>query len=156
MTAANASGSEGPRIDRLRSGDERWGERVFAVMAEVFDEDHSPLSADYVVRLLASEDFWVYAAVDADDVVGGLTAHALPMTRSESTELFIYDIAVRRSHQRRGIGRALVQALLRDAADAGIDEVFVPADNDDTHALDFYRSLGGAPSDVTFFDFRAT
>jgi aminoglycoside 3-N-acetyltransferase I len=33
------------------------------------------------------------------------------------------------------------------------DEVFVPADNDDQHALDFYRALGGSPSSVTFFTF---
>jgi len=31
--------------------------------------------------------------------------------------------------------------------------VFVPADNEDDDALDFYRALGGTPSSVTFFSF---
>ena len=44
--------------------------------------------------------------------MGGLTAHALPMTRSPEAELFIYDLAVRADRQRRGIGRTLVLATL--------------------------------------------
>jgi aminoglycoside 3-N-acetyltransferase I len=41
---------------------------------------------------------------------------------------------------------------LRDeAAAAGIKEVFVLADNEDVHALDFYRALGGRASQVTLF-----
>ena len=31
--------------------------------------------------------------------------------------------------------------------------IFVPADNDDTHALDFYRAIGGVPAPVTMFTF---
>jgi aminoglycoside 3-N-acetyltransferase I len=43
--------------------------------------------------------------------------------------------------------------LLRSlAAQAGIAEVFVAADNEDTHALDFYQALGGRGMRTTFFD----
>lgn len=35
----------------------------------------------------------------------------------------------------------------------GIDLVFVPADNVDIHALDFYRALGGVAAPVTIFEF---
>ena len=74
------------------------------------------------------------------------------MTRSEATEIFLYDIAVDTEHQRRGIGRRLVDTLRTMARTEGIDVIFVPADNQDTHALDFYRSLGGRPAAVTMFD----
>jgi aminoglycoside 3-N-acetyltransferase I len=86
-------------------------------------------------------------------VVGGLTAHALPLTREEGAELFIYDVAVDPAVQRRGVGRALVDALRRDAATLSITVAFVPADDDDRHALDFYRALGGVPAAVTIFTF---
>jgi aminoglycoside 3-N-acetyltransferase I len=59
------------------------------------------------------------------------------MTRNESTGLFIYDLAVHPDHQRRGAGRALIPALRAKAADCAISVAFVPADNEDTHALDF-------------------
>jgi aminoglycoside 3-N-acetyltransferase I len=39
------------------------------------------------------------------------------------------------------------------AAEAGIHVLFVPADNEDTHALDFYTALGGEAAPVTIFTF---
>ena len=78
------------------------------------------------------------------------------MTRTETSELFIYDIAVREADQRQGVGRRLVKELSQQAAAAGIAELFVAADNEDTHALDFYRALGGAASPVTIFEFAST
>jgi len=142
-------------IRRLVPGDVALARATFALMVEVFDEAAAaPLSESYVARLLARDDFWACAAVLDARPVAGLTAHALPMTRAEATELFIYDLAVHPSHQRQGIGRALVDALLVEAHAAGITSVFVPADNDDVHALDFYRAIGGDEAPVTFFTFE--
>jgi aminoglycoside 3-N-acetyltransferase I len=123
------------------------------MMAEVFDEQGTPLGDDYVDGLLGSDGFWALAAIVADDVVGGITAHTLPMTRAELSELFVYDIAVAPPHQRHGIGRRLVTELRELAATVGIQDVFVLADCDDTHALDFYRSLRGTKSSVVLFSF---
>lgn len=83
-------------------------------------------------------------------------AHVLPMTRSESRELFIYDLAVHPDHQRRGIGRALVEALRALGTSEGIGVAFVPADNEDDHALAFYEALGGEAAPVTIFTFGAS
>jgi aminoglycoside 3-N-acetyltransferase I len=47
----------------------------------------------------------------------------------------------------------LVAALREAAAAEGIHVAFVPADNEDTHALDFYRAIGGVPAPVTIFTF---
>jgi len=47
----------------------------------------------------------------------------------------------------------LVTHLLEAAAAEGIGTAFVPADNEDTHALDFYRAIGGSESAVRFFVF---
>jgi aminoglycoside 3-N-acetyltransferase I len=43
---------------------------------------------------------------------------------------------------------------LRAATEFGIETVFVSADNDDVHALDFYRAKNGSSSAVTMFDFE--
>ena len=140
---------------RLVPGDTELAIGAFAMMAAVFEEGGSPLSRGYVDRLLARDDFWAFVAVAGDEIVGGLTAHTLPMTRAEQSEIFIYDVAVRPDYQRQGVGRDLMAAV-RDAAHAsGHDDVFVAADEDDAHALDFYRSLGGSPSMSTIFTFPA-
>lgn len=136
---------------RLGVEDRELARRTFVVMAEVFGEGSGPLGDAYLDRLLAREDFFAYAALDGGEPIGGLTAHALMMTRSEDVELFLYDIAVREDRQRRGVGRALVAALRAEGEAAGMHTVFVPADVEDEHALDFYRALGGDPADVTIF-----
>jgi aminoglycoside 3-N-acetyltransferase I len=142
------------RSVRLKSGDRDLARALFTTIAAVFDEDSEPLSDDHIDRLLAREDFWAIAAFAGDQIIGGLTAYTLALTRTESSELFIYDIAVRREEQRKGIGRQLL-AQLREGANAnGIHELFVAVDNGDVHALDFYRALGGTESPVTFFAFN--
>jgi aminoglycoside 3-N-acetyltransferase I len=146
-------------VRRLGPGDEALAREMFQTMAEVFEEDDEgepdgePLRDDDVAALLRRPDFWAMVATEGPLVVGGLTAHALPMTRNRATELFIYDLAVRGDRQRRGIGRGLVAELLSLGRAAGIHTAFVPADNEDTHALEFYRAVGGTSSPVTFFTF---
>jgi aminoglycoside 3-N-acetyltransferase I len=143
------------RIERLRSADAASARVMFAMMADVFEEASEPLGDHYLTELLGRESFWAYAAFAGTSVVGGLTAHTLPMTRSPSSELLIHDLAVRPDHQRMGVGRRLLLELRTAAAHACIRDVFVPADDEDEHALDFCRAQGGVPSPVTFFTFAA-
>ena len=142
------------RTVRLTPVDIEMARRLFLLMAEVFEEPSEPLGDSYLEQLLNRPEFWAMAALVDDQIVGGVTAHAIPMTTFESSELFVYDIAVRVDVQRQGIGRALMTALRSAATAEGIGDVFVPADNEDTHALDFYRGLGGIPTAVTFFTFE--
>ena len=124
---------------------------LFGVMAQAFEEPCSELDDAYIEALLSNDDFWVYAAVVDEGIVGGITGHTLPMTRSQSHEIFIYDLAVNHDFRRQGIARGLVQALRRDANAKGIDVSFVPVDVGDEEALSFYRSTDGVESKVVFF-----
>lgn len=140
-------------IRRLGQRESAAARALFTLMAEVFEEAHADLSDTYIEQLLAQHTFWVVAAFDGDRVVGGLTAHVLPMTRNETSELFIYDLAVQTDRQGQGIGRQVIAATRTLAAAAGITTVMVPADEDDTDARAFYRAVGGKESAVAFFIF---
>ena len=141
-------------IVRLSTGECSLAQMTFVMMGEVFgDYDRRALRESYLTMLLGRADIWVYAAVVDMQPVGGLIAHEVPMTRSETSELLVYDLAVRPDWQRRGTGRGLIQRLLEDAAAAGIPEEWVPADNDDSHALEFYRRTGGSAQAVTIFTY---
>jgi aminoglycoside 3-N-acetyltransferase I len=142
-------------VRRLGPADQDRAARLFALMAAVFEAPSSTLPDAYVAALLARADFWALAAMQGDAVIGGLTAHTLPMTRAATSELMIYDLAVHDDWQRRGVGRALVMALRAAAAREGIDDVFVPADVEDAHALAFYEAIGGSAAPVTIFTFAA-
>ncbi|NIA70041.1 GNAT family N-acetyltransferase [Pelagibius litoralis] len=140
-------------VKRLSAGETETAGALFSMMAAVFEEESEDLSPGYVERLLGRDDFWAMAAFMGGELVGGLTAHTLPLTRLEVSEVFIFDLAVRPVAQRKGVGRHLVEALRHAAGAAGIQVVFVPADNEDLHALDFYRALGGEAAPVTIFTF---
>ena len=107
-------------IRRLTPGDVAVARRLFTLMSTVFGDEASPLGDAYLARLLERQDFWAIAASIEGELVGGLTAHTLPMTRSESSEIFIYDIAVREACQRRGIGRTLMRGLSITRAAVGL------------------------------------
>lgn len=139
---------------RLSRSDAELGLAMFFAMARAFGETFCSPSSDYVARLLSRSDFWAIAGLVDGKPIGGLTAFSLPLTRTETTELFIYDIAVLPEYQRRGIGRRLVQMVRELAAENSITTTWVPADNEDGHALEFYRSIGGVPNPVTVFTFE--
>lgn len=145
----------GIRVERLTAAGIERARTLFAAMAQVFETEAEPLSDAYLRRLLERDDFWALEAAADGRAVGGLTAHVLPLTRAEVSEVFLYDIAVIPEFQRRGIGRQLVATLRAQATAAGITVLFVPADNEDAHALDFYRALGGIPAPVTIFTFSS-
>jgi aminoglycoside 3-N-acetyltransferase I len=138
-------------IRRLGADDVREAQALCRLMAEVFEESSAPLESAYVRALLERREFWALCAWQGGEIAGGLTAHALPMTRAPETELFLYDLAVHESARRLGIGRALVEALRAEGRRAGITTVFVPADVEDDDALAFYRAIGGDESEVRFF-----
>jgi aminoglycoside 3-N-acetyltransferase I len=144
-----------PRIARLSIDEIDQARALFSLMAGVFETESTPLRHEYLARLLARSDFWAFAASIDGNLVGGLTAFTLPLTRIEESEVFLFDIAVLPQYQRLGIGRRLVAALRAQASAQGISVLWVPADNEDTHALDFYRALGGDPAPVTIFTFSS-
>ena len=104
--------------------------------------------------MLHRGDFLVIAGLIDGKPVAGLTAFVLPLTRAEMAELFIYDIAGAPTYQRNGIGGRLVQEVRGLAVERGIASTSVPADNEDNHALEFYRSIGGIPSSASRSDRR--
>lgn len=126
---------------------------MFAVMAQAFAEEARPLPDDYVDALLQSDAFWVLAAFADKSIIGGLTAHTLPLTRSPSAELFIYDLAVHQDHRRRGVGRRLILDVRDAARAANLGDFVLAADQEDTYALEFYRAQGGAAALATIFTF---
>jgi aminoglycoside 3-N-acetyltransferase I len=144
------------QVRRLGPRDRELARMTFDLLADVFGEKHDPLTDAYVDGLLGRPGFLVFAAMDGGRVVGGLTAHVLPMTAYEGAEIFVYDVAVVDDCQRHGVGRRLLGAVRDEASSLGTSSLFVLADNEDTGALAFYRTLGGVASGVTLFGFDPT
>lgn len=130
-------------------------EGMLTMFGRAFDDvptysDARP-GADYLERLLASDHFIALAAMDRDEVVGGLAAYVLPKFEQARSEIYIYDLAVDERYRRRGIAEGLIRELGRIGAERGAWVMFVQADHGDDPAIQLYSGLGRR-EDVLHFD----
>jgi aminoglycoside 3-N-acetyltransferase I len=128
---------------------------LLTVFGEAF-EDVPTYSAKrpsdrYLRELLESRTFVAVAALEDDEVIGGLAAYELRKFEQERSEIYIYDLAVALPHRRRGVATAVIGELQRIAAERGAWVVYVQADLVDAPAVALYTKLG-IREDVLHFD----
>lgn len=146
------------KLRRLAADDIELMRLLNALFADSFDDAESyseqPPSDDYVQSFLAAGQHIVLVATHGEQVVGGLVAYHLIKFERTRSEVYVYDLAVARDHQRRGIGKALMTEIRKIAKDLGAYVVFVQADDGDD-AVEFYRTLGPSEDTATHnFDFE--
>jgi GNAT superfamily N-acetyltransferase len=131
-------------VRRLGAGDDP----VLAMIAREAPEfdlagrtsPEQPLSDSDAAAYLADPSVLHWVAEENERVIGELLCHFLRLPKREGRELLLYSIGVRASDRRRGVGRALVQEMLRWTKAAGVPEVWVLADNPGAEA--FYAACG--------------
>lgn len=131
-------------IKKLQPGDEELFKQLVDLYTDVFETDnYEAPHLPHLTSLLHNWQQFYLVAYNGSDILDGLTAYILPSSYRPVSELYLYDIAVKRQHQRMGVGTLLVEALFRECERLEITEVFTQAENMDKHALAFYRKLGG-------------
>ncbi|GAB5527782.1 MAG: GNAT family N-acetyltransferase [Roseivirga sp.] len=128
-------------IKKLEAHDLDTFKEVIRLFEQVFEMDNFRLpDNEHLQRLLHKEDFLVFTAQFEGKVVGALTAYVLEQYYAVRPLVYIYDLAVDSSVQRKGIGKKLIAAINHYCTQQGFEEVFVQADKDEDHAVNFYRS----------------
>lgn len=138
-------------IRRLKTEDASTFTALIELFNIVFEEDSRVGSAAHLTKILSDEHFLALAALIDGRVVAGLTAYELPSYYSDSSEIFLYDLAVQPEYQRMGVGKALLQNLSDYCHENGIPIFFVLAHTEDQNAVEFYRSTGGKGEAVANF-----
>jgi aminoglycoside 3-N-acetyltransferase I len=140
---------------KLSAADAPLMHGLLAMFGEAFGEPDTYQGAvpsdAYLKALLAKPHFIALAAVDGDEVAGGLAAYELEKFERERSEIYIYDLAVRENHRRKGVATGLIRTLQQIARDRGAYVIYVQADPGDDPAIRLYTSLG-AREDVHHFD----
>ncbi|WP_018627921.1 GNAT family N-acetyltransferase [Niabella aurantiaca] len=140
------------RYRQLRQEDEALLQDLFHLYVEVFEAPYTPPGIVHFSNLLQQENILFFIATNGT-IIGGLTAHVLPSVYSEASEVYLYDLAVKKDFQRQGIGKQLLNVLGHWCKEHSVKEFFVQADNADAHAMAFYRATGGHPESVTHFSY---
>lgn len=126
-----------------------------AVVLDALTEADAPRCAELEAILFPGDDPWsarafrdelraghrYLAARDGDELVGYGGVALLPGRLGQQAEAEIHTIGVDPAHQRRGIGRALLDGLLA-AADAIGATTFLEVRVDNAPARELYRGVG--------------
>jgi len=116
----------------------------------LFDRPFSPGAA---LAYLEDDRNVFLLAMEADEPVGFLRGTALGQLASRRPQMFLYEIGVGARYRRRGIGRALVRALIEYCRARDFEEIFVLTDPSNTAAVGLYRETGArteTPGDRMF------
>lgn len=134
----------------LRSGEQSVLEHV---AADVFDD---PIVLQASEEFLADPRHHLAVAIDDGMVIGFASGVHYVHPDKEHPEFWINEVGVAETHHRRGIGKALINALLDIARGLGCEEAWVLTERDNDPAMRLYQSLGGdeARDEIVMFTFH--
>jgi len=133
------------RIPFVRSGRDYTVEPLraedSAALARIHREDFVPSWEEGDFESMLGEDaMFGYKAVEVGRARSGATGFVL--ARNISGEAEIITIAVARAHRRRGLGRLLMDAVLRELHGTRAEALFLEVDEGNVGAVALYRKLG--------------
>jgi ribosomal protein S18 acetylase RimI-like enzyme len=120
---------------------------------DVFDD---PIDVGRARAFLADPRHHLAVAVDDGQVVGFVSAVHYLHPDKPHPELWINEVGVAATHQRRGLGKRLLHSVFAVARDLGCAEAWVLTDRANTPAMRLYTAAGStdAPTDHVMFTFR--
>ncbi|NKB26912.1 MAG: GNAT family N-acetyltransferase [Rhodobacteraceae bacterium] len=117
------------------------------VAVDVFDRQ---INADLLRNYASAANALMFVATIDAALVGQIRAHII-LHPDQPSELYIENLGVTPAHQRRGLARALITALLDLARSRGISDVYVATEPDNKIAQAVYVAMGWQASSATFF-----
>jgi aminoglycoside 6'-N-acetyltransferase I len=124
-------------IRLLRSGDESV---LGDVAPSVFDDPIDPAATR---AFLTDPRHHLAVALDQTTVVGFTSAVHYLHPDKPKPEMWINEVSVADTHRERGVGRALMDAMLAEGRRVGATEAWVLTDRDNPAAIRLYQAAGG-------------
>src|SRR5688500_3725221 len=132
---------------------DRSNQAVLANVApDVFDNAIAPRLAS---EFLSAPRHHLAVAIDQGQVIG-FASGVHYVHPDKPAELWINEVGVSPDHQGRGVGKAVVRALLEHGRRLGCEEAWVLTDSANTAANRLYASVGGKAEPVPSVMFTFT
>ena len=118
----------------------------------VFD---GPIVQAIATEFLKDPRHHLIVALSDDHVVGMITAvdYVHP---DKPAQLWINEVGVAPTHQRQGIGRALLQAMLAHGRKCGCTEAWLGTEHDNVAARGLYEDAGSVAEPFVLYSFDLT
>ena len=91
---------------------------------------------------------YLYLAVSGDEVVGSFNGYALTHPHRRQPQFLLYEIDVRKSHRRQGLGASLINAFVAEARRLDAFGLWVVTDHGNAAAMAMYRKCGLETSEL--------
>ena len=115
----------------------------------VFDDALDPR---LVSEFLGDDRHHLAVAIEHGQVIG-FASGVHYVHPDKPADLWINEVGVSPGHQGRGVGKAVVRALLEHGRHLGCGEAWVLTDDANTAAVRLYASVGGTPEPAVMFTF---
>lgn len=109
------------------------------VAPDVFDHD---VRADYLGAFFDDPHSLLAVAID-DGVVVGMASGVVYGHPDKPLQLFVNEVGVAPTHQRRGLARGLIRCLLARGRELGCAEAWVATEEENAAARALYAATGG-------------
>jgi phosphinothricin acetyltransferase len=133
----------------VRTAEERDAEAIVAIYNH--EVETSTATFDLVPRTIETQRAWIaersgaFSVIVADDAASGVVGFAALSTyrdRAGYRTTVENSVYVHQQHQRRGVGRILLGALIEVARDSGFHTIIARIDSQSEGSLALHQSLG--------------
>ena len=112
-------------IKRLRKDDSFIAEDILRNFVESPGKDHVLPSTNHLTDLLKNEGCYLLAALENNSTLGYVMAYRFPSFYASENTAYLYDIEVLPDHRKKGIGRQLIEQLVRQLKNDGVNEIWL-------------------------------
>ena len=130
-------------IRRLQPGDEELARQVVRELMPSDERDGREPSLEHLQRFLGQETNYLIIVAAGGAPVAFLTAYRMPALTYDGAMVYLFEIEVAPAYRRRGIGKQLINELIRLCRASEVEEIWVGTDNDNVAAKRLYESTGG-------------
>lgn len=118
---------------------------------DVFD---NPIVEKYATEFLNDPRHHIVVAL-ADNVIIGFASAVHYIHPDKPPELWINEVGVAGSHQKQGIGKAIMKEMLRLGQQLGCENAWLTTERDNIPAMRLYMSAGGKvdAGDTVMYEF---
>jgi aminoglycoside 6'-N-acetyltransferase I len=118
---------------------------------DVFD---NPIVEKYATEFLNDPRHHIVVAID-DGVIIGFASAVHYIHPDKPPELWINEVGVAGSHQKQGIGKAIMKEMLRLGQQLGCENAWLTTERDNIPAMRLYMSAGGKvdAGDTVMYEF---
>jgi ribosomal protein S18 acetylase RimI-like enzyme len=120
---------------------------------DVFD---NAIDLQRAAEFIADPRHHLAVAIDDDLAIGFVSAVHYVHPDKPHPELWINEIGVATTHQRQGVGKQLMNAILAVGRELGCETAWVLTERENTAAMSLYAAIGNPepPSNCVIFSFH--